>query len=100
MTVQDDPTGPVSVEAAVAMAAHHYLNHAEYSYRELSLYLPGGVEVTVKVEDPGEDAVLVSEDGVGEDRVLVVRRASGILTRRTPPELVLRAGLLRAAQLG
>jgi hypothetical protein len=97
---KDDPARPTSMEAAVGAAGVQYLNHAEYVYRELGLYLPGGVEVTVKVEDPGEDAVLVGEDGVGEDRVLVVRRASGMLTRQTPPELVVRAGLLRAAQLG
>jgi hypothetical protein len=99
ITAQDDPTGPVSVEAAVAMAAHHYLNHAEYSYRKLGLYLPDGVEVTVTVDDPGEDAVLVREEGVGEERVLVVRRAKGAARGRTPPELVLRAGQLLAAQL-
>jgi hypothetical protein len=99
MTAQDDPTGPVSMEAAVAMAANQYLDHAEYSYRKLGLYLPDGVEVTVTVEDPGEDAVLVREEGVGEDRVLVVRRAKGAARGRTPPELVLRAGQLRAAQL-
>ena len=80
------------MEAAVRIAAQQYLNDAEYSYRELGLYLPRGVGVTVKVEDPGEDAVLVGEDGEGEDWVLVVRRVSGTLTRQTPPELVLRAG--------
>jgi hypothetical protein len=99
MTARDDPTAPVSMEAAVAMAAHHYLGHAEYSYRKLALYLPDGVEVTVTVDDPGEDAVLLREEGVGEERVLVVRRAKGAARGRTPPELVLRAGQLRAAQL-
>ena len=53
----------------------------------------------MKVEDPGEDAVLIGEEGVGEERVLVVRRAKGALQRQTPPELVIRAGQLRAAQL-
>jgi hypothetical protein len=100
MKLKDDPASLASVEAAVGIAAVQYLNNAEYSYRELGLYLPGGVEVAVKVEDPGEDAVLVGEGGIGEDRVLVFRRASGMLTQETPPELVLRAGLLRAAQLG
>jgi hypothetical protein len=100
MRVKDDPDNSPSMEGAVGVGAVQYLNHAEYSYRELGLYLAGGVEVTVKVEDPGEDAVLVDEEGVGEDRVLVVRRALGVLTKQTPPELVLRAGLLRAAQLG
>jgi hypothetical protein len=87
MTAQDEPAGPASVEAAVAIAAHHYLSHADYSYRKLGLYLPDGIEVTVTVEDPGEDAVLV------------VRRAKGAARGRTAPELVLRAGQLRAAQL-
>lgn len=96
MTVKD---GPATVEAAVRIAAHQYLDHAEYSYRKLGLYLRGGVEVTVRVRDPGEDAVLVGENGVGEDRVLVVRLASGTLTLQTPPELVLRAGQVHAAQL-
>jgi hypothetical protein len=99
MRGRGDQDSPVSVEAAVAMAAHHYLGHAEYAYRKLDLYLPDGVEVTVTVDDPGEDAVLVREEGVGEERVLVVRRAKGAASGRTPPELVLRAGQLRAAQL-
>jgi hypothetical protein len=99
MPVKDGLASPMTVEAAVGTAAVHYLNDAEYSYRTLGLYLPGGVEVTVNVEDPGEDAVLVGEEGVGEERVLVVRRAKGAPRRRTPPELVLRAGQLRAAQL-
>ena len=76
-----------------------YLNQAEYAYRELELYLPMGVKVAMKVEDPGEDAVLISEEGVGEERALVVRRAKGALTRQNPPELVLRAGQLSAAHL-
>jgi hypothetical protein len=94
MKRKDDPA---SMEAAVQIAAVQYLNEADYSYRELGLYLPGGV--TVKVKDRRGDAVLVGEEGVGEDRVLVFRRASGMLTGQTPPELVLRAGLLRAAQM-
>jgi hypothetical protein len=96
MPVQDNPA---SMEAVVRIAAHQYLDDAEYSYRELGLYLPDGVEVTVKVKDPGKDAVLVAEERVGEDRVLVVRRASGMLTRQPPPELVLRAGQLLATHL-
>ena len=97
MTVKD---GPATVAAAARIAAHHYLDDAEYSYRKLGLYLRGGVGVTMRVRDPGEDAVSVGEDGEGEDRVLMVRRVSGTLTRQTPPELVLRAGHLHAAQLG
>ncbi len=96
---KDGQASPMTLESAVGIAAQQYLNHAEYSYSELGLYLPDGVEVTVKVEDPGEDAVLVGEEGVGEERVLVVRRAKGVLTRPTPPELVLRVGQLSAAQL-
>jgi hypothetical protein len=100
MSVKDGLASPMTVEAAVGTAAVHYLNDAEYCYRKLGLYLPEGVEVTVKVEDPGDDAVLVGEEGVGEERVLVVRRAKGAPRKETPPELVLRAGQLRAAQLG
>jgi hypothetical protein len=100
MPANDGQASPMTVESAVAIAAQQYLSHGEYSYRELGLYLPDGVEVSVKVEDPGEDAVLVGEEGVGEERVLVVRRAKGALRRQTPPELVLRAGQLHAAQLG
>jgi hypothetical protein len=100
MPGKNGEAGPMTVESAVAIAAQQYLNHAEYSYRELDLYLPAGVKVTVTVDDPGEDAVLVGEEGVGEERVLVVRRAKGAPRRQTPPELVLRAGQLRAAQLG
>ena len=99
MRVKDDPASPATVEAAVRIAAQQYLDDAEYSYSELGLYLPGGVAVTVTVEDPGEDAVLVGEEGVGEERVLVVRRAKGAARGGTPPELVLRPGQLRAAQL-
>jgi hypothetical protein len=99
MPGKDGQASPMTVESAVAMATHHYLGHAEYSYRKLDLYLPDGVEVTVTVEDPGEDAVLVGEEGVGEERVLVVRRAKGAARGQTPPELVLRAGQLLAAQL-
>jgi hypothetical protein len=99
MTVKDGPASPATAEAAMRIAAQQYLNDAEYSYRELSFYLPGGVGVTVTVRDPGADAVSVGEDGKGKDRVLVVRRVLGTLTRQTPPELVLRAGQLRAAQL-
>jgi hypothetical protein len=99
MPAKDGQASPMTVEAAVAIGAQQYLNHAEYSYRKLGLYLPDGVEVSVTVEDPGEDAILVGEEGVGEERVLVVRRAKGALTRQTPPELVLRAGQLLAAQL-
>jgi hypothetical protein len=96
-----DRACPVTMEAAVRNAAQQYLNDAEYSsYRELGLYLQGGVEVTVKVKNPGQDAVLVGEEGVGGDRVLVFRRVSGSLRGQTPPKLVLRAGRLRAAQLG
>ena len=91
------------VEAAVAVAAHHYLDDDDFSYRELGLYLSGGVDVTMNVEDPGADAVLICDAGEGEDRVLVFRRASGMLTHpppgQTPPELVVRAGLLGAASL-
>jgi len=103
MPVQDDLA---SMEAAVALAAHHYLDDAEYSYHEsgLYLYLAGGVEISVQVQNPGADAVLVCAEGVGEDRVLVVRRALGMLTQQpppgqTPPELVVRVGLLGAAEL-
>jgi hypothetical protein len=99
MPGKDGQASPITVETAVAIAAQQYLNHAEYSYRKLGLYLPGGVGVSVKVEDPGADAVLVAEQGVGEERVLVVRRAKGAPRRQTPPELVLRAGQLHAAQL-
>jgi hypothetical protein len=99
MPAKDGQASPMTVESAVSIAAQQYLNHAEYSYRELGLYLPDGVKVTVTVEDPGEDAVLVGEEGLGEERVLVVRRAKGAPRRQTPPELVLRAGQLRAAQL-
>jgi hypothetical protein len=115
-----------SMEAAVAVAAQQYLNDAEYSYHKsgLRLYLRGGVKVPVQVKDPGKDAFVVGEEVVGEDRILVFRRASGMLTGQTPaarvrrrrrrrsspvqgtltgqtpPELVVRAGLLRAAWLG
>lgn len=99
MPVQGGGANPVTTEAAVEIAAGQYLNDAEYFYRELVLYLPGGVDVTVKVEDPGEDAVLLRADGVGEGQVLVFRRASGMLTQQTPPELVIRAGQLWAVQL-
>jgi hypothetical protein len=99
MKVRDDPASPRSVEAAVRIAAQQYLDDAEYTYRELGLYLPGGVEVTVRVKDPGKDAVRVDECGEGQDRVLVVRPVKGTLTRQTPPELVIRAGQLWAAQL-
>jgi hypothetical protein len=99
MPWKDGQASPMTLESAVAIAAQQYLSHAEYSYRKLGLYLPDGVEVSVTVEDPGEDAVLVGEEGVGEERVLVVRRAKGAPRRQTPPELVLRAGQLRAAQL-
>jgi hypothetical protein len=110
-TEKDGPDNPVSVdyptsvEAAVQIAAHQYLDHDEYAYCELDLYLSQGVGVTVRVKDPGKDAkvgaVLVDKVGEGDDRVFMVRRACGTLTqRRTPPELVLRAGQLRAAQLG
>ena len=58
------------------IAAHQYLNDDEYSYCELGMYLAGGVEVTVKVRDPGKDAVLVDTVGEGEHRVLVVRRVA------------------------
>ena len=55
MTVKDGPDNPVTVdypttvEAAARIAAHQYLDHDEYSYCELGLYLRGGVAVTVKV---------------------------------------------------
>src|SRR5262249_35831182 len=99
MPAKDGQASPMTVESAVATAAQQYLDHADYYYRELSLYLPGGVDVSVRVVDPGEDAVLVAEEGVGEERVLVVRRAKGALRRHTPPVLVVRAGQLHAAQL-
>jgi hypothetical protein len=100
MTVKDGGASSETMEAAVRMAAQQYLNDAEYLYHELGLYLPGGVEVTIRVGDPGEDAVRVVGGGEGEDRVLVACRVKGTLTGRTPPEVVLRAGQLRAAQLG
>jgi hypothetical protein len=113
-----------TMEAAVTIAAHQYLNDDEYPYYEnLNLHLPGGVAVSVRVENPGADAVHVGGCGVGDDRVLVFRRASGMLTGQTPaarvrrtrrrsspvngtltgqtpPELVIRASQLNAAQLG
>src|SRR5262249_5915879 len=111
-----------TMEAAVTVAAHQHLDDG--AYESLNLHLPGGVEVTVEVHNPEADAVLVGECGAGEGRVLVFRRAPGMLTgptpaarvrrrrrRRsspvegtltgqTPPELVVRAGLLCAAWLG
>ena len=112
-TEKDGPDNPVTVdyptsmEAAVQIAAHQYLNHDEYSYREMGLYLQGGVAVTVRVKDPGKNAidpgkgaVLVDKVGEGEDRLLVVRRAYSTLTRQTPPELVLRAGQLPCRPAG
>src|SRR5262249_46360629 len=114
-----------TMEAAVTIAAHQYLNDDEYDhYENLNLHLPGGVAVSVRVENPGVDAVHGGGCGVGEDRVLVFRRAAGMLTGQTPaarvrrrrrrrsspvngtltgqtpPELVVRAGLLHAAWLG
>jgi hypothetical protein len=99
MPVDGGGANPVTMEAAVRNAAEHYLSDADYDgYSELGLYLPGGVEVTVEVENPGEE-VLVGEEGEGERRVLVFRRAAGTLRRQSAPELVLRAGKLCAAQL-
>jgi hypothetical protein len=93
------PAGTPTAEAALQTATHHYLNDAAYTYAVLELFLQTGVQASVPVADPGADAVNLATEGTEEGQVLVVRRLAGALGRKQPPELVLRAGALRAAQL-
>jgi hypothetical protein len=92
-------SGPTLVQA-IRTGAHQYLDDADYCYDRLELHLTQGPRVGVRASDPGDDAVGVETVGHGPGQVLVVRRLGGLLAGRPAvPELVLRAGALRAGQL-
>lgn len=91
---------PVTVVQAIRLGAHQFLDDEEYSYRRLRLCLQGGPTVTVRAEDKAGEPVGVETVGKGTEELVVVRRLGGVLSKwPTVPELVLRAGKLRAAQL-
>ena len=82
-------------------AANQYLNDANYAYSELVTYLLNKVSVTTNVTDQGADAIAVSWGGARKDRALIVRRLQSVVSKeRVPPEVVIRASALQAAQLG
>lgn len=90
----------VTLTQAIRRGAHQHLDDAESAYNRLELRLARGAEVAIVADDPGGDAVGVESRGSGSDEVLVVRRLGGLLEGRPAvPELVLRAGALRAGQL-
>jgi hypothetical protein len=95
----DRDSGPTLLQA-IRTGAHQYLDDAEYNYERLDLHLSHGQSVGVRASDPGGDAVGLETVGQGPAEVLVVRRLGGLIEGRgAVPEVVLRAGAVRAGQL-
>jgi hypothetical protein len=90
---------PMSLVQALRQGAHQYLDDADYSYQRLHLQLHGGQSVSMASGDPGADAVGVETLGRGAEEVVIVRRLGGVLTGKTPPELVVRSARLGAGYL-
>ncbi len=84
---------------ALRQGAHQYLDDADYSYQRLYLQLQGGQSVSTAAGDPGADAVGVETLGRGTEQVVVIRRLGGVLSGKTPPELVVRSTKLGAGYL-
>jgi hypothetical protein len=89
----------LSLVQALRQGAHQYLDDADYSYEKLHLQLQGGQSVSMTSGDPGADAVGVETLGRGREEVVVVRRLGGVLSGKTPPELLVRSVRLRAGYL-
>jgi hypothetical protein len=92
--------GWLTLSEAMRLGVHQYLDDADYSYQKLHLHLRHGPAVSVRADDPGGEAVGVEGVGEGREEVVVFRRLDGaLLDRVAPPEVVVRAGAVRAAYL-
>src|SRR5262249_28730672 len=92
----------VTLIQAIRQGAHQHPDDAESAYQRVGLRLGRGDsrEADAAQRGGGRDGGGVEARGSGSDEVLVVRRLGGLLEGRPAvPEVVLRAGALRAGQL-